>query len=155
MNYLEAKKKAKEKYEMHLKQIELCKEVSDKIAAALPEGWNIDIGDVIFNLSIWKGSINDGEEADAGEFKYVCSIVQKAYPELNLHRFAHVSDDGKIIFLKAYDYLRDSEKSILLEIEIIAYNPKLMPNCKIEWKEEVVKRAVVSDECLGIGGGNE
>jgi len=150
MNYLEAKKKAKERYELFLKRIELCKEVSDKIAVALPEGWNIDINDVGFNLSIWKGSVRSKKEVDSGEFKLVCKLIESAFPNLKLERFAYVNDEGKLIFLKAYDFLR--EESRFIEIEVIIYNPKLMPNCKIEWKTETVRRAVVSDECLGIGG---
>jgi len=150
MNYAEAKKRAKERYDLFLERIELCKEVSDKIAAALPGGWNIDINDVGFHLSIWKGDVRNKKEVDSGEFKLVCKLIESAFPNLKLERFAHVNDEGKLIFLKAYDFLR--EESGFIEIEVIIYNPKLMPNCKIEWKTETVRRAVVSDECLGIGG---
>jgi len=149
MNYEEAKKRAKERYDLFLERIELCKEVSDKIITALPEGWNVDINDVGFHLSIWKGSIRDKKEVDSGEFKLVCKLIESAFPNLKLERFAYVNDDGKLIFLKAYDYLR--EESRFIEIEVIIYNPKFMPNCKIEWKTETIKRAIVSDECLGIG----
>jgi len=150
MNYEQAKKRAEEWYKEHLKRIELCKKVSDKIATALPEGWNIDIEDISFHLSIWKGSIRSKKEVDAGEFKLVYKLIEKAFPSLKLERFAYVNDDGKLVFLKAYDYLREETGSI--EIEVIIYNPKLMPNCKIEWKTETIKSAIVSDECLGIGG---
>ncbi|MHA1370520.1 MAG: hypothetical protein ACTSRA_12510 [Promethearchaeota archaeon] len=150
MNYAEAKKRAKERYDMYLKRIELCKKIADKIECALPMGWNIDINDVGFNLSIWKGSVRDKKGVDSGEFKLVCKLIETAFPSLKLERFAYVNDDGKLIFLKAYDFLR--EESRFVEIEAIAYNPTLMPNCKVEWKTETVRRAVVSDECLGIGG---
>lgn len=150
MNYAEAKRRAKERYQEHLKKIELCKEVSDKIAVALPEGWDVDIEDIVFNLSIHKGSFNRNEEADSGEFKLVCSLVEKAFPKIKLHRSAYVNDDGKVSYIKGSDYLE--KKSVSIEVEVIAYNPTLMPNCKIEWKTETVKRAIVSDECLGIGG---
>jgi len=150
MNYEEARKRAKERYDLFLERIELCKEVSDKITTALPEGWNIDINDIGFHLSIWKGSIRSKKEVDSGEFKLVCKLIESAFPNLKLERFAYVNDDGKLIFLKAYDYLR--KESGFIEIEVIIYNPKLMPNCEIRWTTEVVKRAVVSDECLGIGG---
>jgi len=152
MNYLEAKKRAKEKYEMHLKRIELCKRVLDKIVPALPEGWDTEINDIGFHLSIRKGSVGSNEEVDSAEFKYICSILKQAFPKLDFQRFAHVNDNGKVIFLKAYDYLRFPEEESFLEIEVILFNPKLMPNCKIEWKTETVRRAIVSDECLGIGG---
>jgi len=150
MNYAEAKKRAKERYDMYLKRIELCKEVADKIEYALPMGWNMDIRDVGFPLSIWKGSIGGQKEVDSGEFKLVCMLIEKAIPGLKLERVAHVNDEGKLIFLKAYDFLR--KEWGFVEIEVIAYNPTLMPNCKIEWKTETIRRAVVSDECLGIGG---
>jgi len=150
MNYAEAKKRAKERYQEHLKKIELCKEVSDKIADALPGGWNIDIEGICFDLSIHKGNVFKNEEVDSGEFKFVCSLVEKAFPKIKLDRSAYANDDGKISFIKASDYFR--KKFVSIEIEVIAYNPKLMPNCKIEWKIETVKRAIVSDECLGIGG---
>jgi len=150
MNYAEAKKRAEEWYKEHLKRIEFCKKVSDRVATALPKDWNVDIEDISFNLSIWKGSIRSKKEVDAGEFKLVCKLIEKAFPDLKLERFAYVNDDGRLVFLKAYDYLREESGSI--EIEIIVYHPILMPNCKIEWKTETVKRAVVSDECLGIGG---
>jgi len=150
MNYAEAKRKAKERYDLYLERIELCKEVADKIEYALPMGWNIDISDVGFNLSIWKGDVKSKKGVDSGEFKLVCKLIESTFPDLKLERFAYVNDGGKLVFLKAYDFLR--EESGFVEVEVIAYNPKLMPNCKIEWKTEVVKRAVVSDECLGIGG---
>jgi len=150
MNYEEAKKRAKERYETYLTRIGLCKEVSDKIATALPEGWNIEINDVTFHLSIRKGQYGDKKKVDAGEFKLVCSLVEQAFPNLKLEKFAHVNDDGELVFLKAYDYFK--EYSTFIEVEIIMYHPKLMPNCKVEWKTETVRRAVVSDECLGIGG---
>jgi len=103
MNYLEAKKRAKERYELFLKRIELCKEVSDKITAALPEGWNIDINDVGFNLSIWKGSIRSKKEVDSGEFKLVCKLIESAFPNLKLERFAY---KRMIILEKNQDSLR-------------------------------------------------
>lgn len=147
MNYEEAIKKAKENYEQDLKDIELCKEVTEKIESLLPKGWICNIETVCFNLQINKGDIP--EETDAIEFKAVCKLLETITGK-KLIRNARVNKkEEKIWLLEANGYFQ-GEMGGYIGIEVSLYYPKNMPDCKITWKKTWKNVAQVSDECLGL-----
>jgi len=144
MNYEKVKIVALERYKKALKEIELCKEIAEKIEPSLPDGWKCEIDDVVWNLEITKYG------ADSGEFKLVCKLVEGAIGE-KLKRSARVLRGGtKPHILRAEKYLHQIKEDIYVGVEVKLYNPENMPDCKIEWKRRWIKEAVVSDECLGI-----
>lgn len=147
MNYLEAKKKAKENYDQDLRDIELCNEAAEKIKPLLPKGWKCEITTLCFNLDIRKGDIT--ERTDAVEFKTVCKMVEMMTGK-KLSRSARVNKtEEKIWLLEASVYFK-GEMGGYIGIEISLYYPKNMPDCKITWKWTRKKVAKVSDECLGL-----
>jgi len=151
VNYKEAKKRALEEYQENLKRIEFAKTIAGKIEPNLPDGWECRIELICFNLRIRKGAWGkDIEKHDANEFKLVCKLVEMAYPDINLKKDAFVNKDGKIIRLSAEGYYE--EKDNLIQVQVHLYYPTLMPNCKITWEEQLVRKPIISDECLGIGG---
>ena len=148
MNYEEAKISAKKRHERALKEIELCKEIADRVTPSLPDGWECRIDDVIFNLDITKGWY-DQAGADAGEFKLVCKLVENATGEKFKKSAEANYGKNKLYFLKADKYV--TRNGICTGVNVILYHPDNMPDCKIEWKRRWRKEAVISDECLGIG----
>jgi len=150
MNYEEVKIRARERYEGALKEIELCKEIADKIIPSLPDGWDCRIDETIFSLYITKGWRSE-TGTDAGEFKLVCKLVENATGE-KLNKSARVKDGGNNLFcLLAEKYIEKNE--ICIGVNVNLYHPENMPDCKIEWKRRWRKEAVISDECLGISQG--
>jgi len=151
MNYEEAKKAVRQEFKKNMRKIEFAYEIYKRIESNLPDNWVCDIETICFDLTIRKGNwwnSKDGEN-DANEFKLVCKIVEMACPGIELKKSARATDENKIQYLNAGGWY--SEKNApRIQIEITLFYPKLMPNCKITWKEEVIKKAIVSDECLGI-----
>lgn len=149
MNYEEAKKKAKERYESALREIELCMKVFDKVQPNLPAGWECKINTIVFKLEIHKGYRWAGERNDAGEFKLVCKLIESIIGK-KLERKAQVKNDGEIFMLDAEAYFSDSTTTT--GISVTLYDPTNMPNCDIKWKRSWKKEAIISDECLGLNG---
>ena len=146
-NYLDAKKKAKEKHEQNLKDIELCNEVAKKISPLLPKGWKCNITTVCFDLEIRKGGST--EETDAIEFKTVCKLVETMTGEKPSRRARVNVGEENPWLLEAEQYFQ-GEMGGYIGIEISLYYPKNMPDCKITWKRTWKNVAQVSDECLGL-----
>jgi len=161
MNYREARKEAKRLYEEKLKELYVLNKIAQKIKPALPDGWEINFSALISCFDISKGKFEDvynskQEKVYPDEFKLVCGIIEKVLSEYEenpkLKRKARVNEENQIYHLSAerYIYYCPKEK-VTCGVRVKLYNPGVMPNCKIEWKETVQKEAVVSDECLGIG----
>jgi len=160
MNYQEARKEAKRLYEEKLKELHVQNKIAQKIKPALPDGWEINFSALISCFDISKGKFEDvynskKEKVYPGEFKLVCGIVEKALSEYEenpkLKRKARVSEGNQIYHLSAERYIHCPKEKVTFGVRVKLYNPGVMPNCKIEWKETIQREAVVSDECLGIG----
>jgi len=150
MNYEEVKISAKRRYEQALKEIELCKEIADKITPSLPDGWDCRIDETIFNLYITKG-LHSLASADAGEFKLVCKLVESATGVKLKKRAEAVYSENRLYSLGADKYV--TRNGVCTGVNVTLYHPENMPDCKIEWKRRWTKEAIISDECLGISQG--
>ena len=151
MDYEQALKSAKEIYEAKLEKLKLCNGLAKKIKSALPDGWEFDFGSYAHDLDICKGSYSSPDtKTDIGEFKLVCKIVEKILNK-KLEKTANVGDDDEVNIIWGEQYYQSKQGTYIRICVTIRY-PGNMPDCKIEWREKVIREAVISDECLGLNG---
>ena len=145
-----AVKAAKKNYRESIKDIVLCRMVTERLKGLLPEGWIVSINTAVFRLELTKGYRMD--ETDAIEFKTVVKIIESITGG-KLTVKANVSDDKKEIYLlraEGYVDLFPKRRGRLIGIEVTLWNPKKSPDCEITFKRKWTTIPVISENCLGI-----
>lgn len=151
MDKKEALKEEMERHEGSVKKITLAYRISKKVEPLLPEGW-ISSYSHLFNELIFSSNalIEKDSKKPSEEFKLVCKILAKMGGYENWREAKANKETNEITTLEANFSLSVGKGNPDLTVEVMQYDPD--HRCEIKWETKTYQKAIVSDECLGLGG---
>lgn len=147
----EAIKVENERHEKAIKKITFAYKIVKKVEPLLPEGW-ISGYNHLFNELIFSSENSAGEKSKkpSEEFKLVCKILAKMDGYENWREAKANKETNEITELSANFSLPTGKDDPDLTVEVVQYDPD--HRCEIKWETKTYEKAIVSDECLGLGG---
>ncbi len=149
------KKKAIERenkrHEKAIKKITFACKIAKKVEPLLPKGW-ISSYSQFFSELVFSSNNSEGKDSKkpSEEFKLVCKILAKMGGYENWREAKASKETNEITELNANFSFSTDKDNPSLSVEVVQHDPD--HKCEIKWETKSYQKAIVSDECLGLGG---